>query len=285
MTSTELLQQGIEAAEAGRRSEARELLMKVVEDDPRNETAWSWLAGLMVDLEERISACETVLKINPNNERIRVYLSTLLKKRATEQHENESRSNVYYVSSPSKRKAPTRELAKSPLWARAEEFEQAGKLDEALDTYEQLASETKDSETFDHIFKQITRLENLRKEKIQYVAPTTSIFRMTFAWPLLYFSFALVQMGFNPFAHSRFYLWFSLPVVALGSFLLALSEIRVRHAIWQTLFMEDGNGSSFARVVLAIAGWIFVVVPFGLILMDSLGRLHNLRIPPEPTLR
>jgi hypothetical protein len=61
-----------------------------------------------------------------------------------------------------------------------------------------------------------------------------------------------------------------------------LSEIRTRHVIWEKLFMEDGTGSSFARIVLAVAGWIFVLIPFGLILFDSLGRLHNFRIPPKP---
>jgi hypothetical protein len=257
--------------------------MKVVEVDPRNEAAWAWLTGLMVDLEDRIIACENVLTINPDNEKVRAYLAMLLQQRAAQKQDSrENKSSPFAIAGSWTRPAAQGKNGKPSLLAQAEEFEQKGKVEEAIHAYEMLASQTRDSAKFDQIFKHITRLEALQKEKIQHVAPASSILRLTFAWPLLYFSFALVQMGFNPFAHSRFYLWLALPIVALGSFLLALSEIRTRHVIWERLFMEQGSGSGFARIVLAVAGWVFVLVPFGLILLDSLGRLQSFRIPPEP---
>ena len=88
-----------------------------------------------------------------------------------------------------------------------------------------------------------------------------------------------MQVGLNPFAHFSL-LWFGLPIVALGSFLLALSEVRTRHVIWEKLFQEEGSGSGFARSVLAIAGWVFVIVPFALLVLNSLARLQNFQIPP-----
>ena len=76
-----------------------------------------------------------------------------------------------------------------------------------------------------------------------------------------------------------------LPFVALGSFLLALSEVRTRHVIWQKLFLEEGSDSSFARGALTAAGWMFVIVPFALMLMNSLARLQSFQIPPAPFFR
>lgn len=282
METVELLRRGIEAARAGRKPEARELLMQVVDLDPRNEIAWGWLAGIVESLEDRIIACENVLTINPDNEKIRAYLSMLLKQKAQKQDGLEKQQPDINVSGSETPVSVPRTDTKSSFLAQAEELEQQGKLEEAIQAYEALAGQTKDSQTFDHIFKQIGRLEALQKEKIHFVAPTSSLNRLTWTWPLLYFSFALVQMGFNPFAHSRFYLWPALPIVVLGSFLLALSEIHARHVIWEKLFMEDGSGSDFARMVLAITGWIFVLIPFGLMLFDSLGRLHSFKIPPDP---
>ena len=65
---TDLLQQGIAAARAGKREQARALLMQVVEADERNEQAWLWLAGV-VDAPEDIRTClQNVLDLNPTNQ-------------------------------------------------------------------------------------------------------------------------------------------------------------------------------------------------------------------------
>ena len=47
MSSIEGLQKAIQAARAGRKVEARDLLIQIVEIDPQNETAWMWLSGLV----------------------------------------------------------------------------------------------------------------------------------------------------------------------------------------------------------------------------------------------
>ena len=287
MTSTELLRRGVEAARAGRKAEARELLIQAVEVDPQSEMAWIWLSGLMDDLEDRIIACENALTINPANVKVRTYLEGLLKEKndsiALERQNAgpEAESNIAPVLSPVHRKPE----ARSNPYSLAQQLEQDGKLDEALDEYKSLAARTKKSADFDFIYKQIVRIEGLQKENIQYVPPSTSVWRMTFTWPLLYLSFAFVQVGLNPFLHSKIYMWLSFPWVLVGSFFLSLSEIRVRHVVWQKIFLEDGDGSTFARVVLGIAGWLFVLIPFALLILDSLSRLQNFQIPPEPFFR
>lgn len=64
----ELRQQGITAAKAGRKDEARELLQKSIRVDPKNEAAWLWLASVARDQRERIFCLNKVLEINPNHE-------------------------------------------------------------------------------------------------------------------------------------------------------------------------------------------------------------------------
>lgn len=54
MSSSEVLQRAIQAARAGRRVEARDLLIELVEVDPRNEMAWMWLSGLVDSPEDQI---------------------------------------------------------------------------------------------------------------------------------------------------------------------------------------------------------------------------------------
>lgn len=63
-----LLQQGIALAKAGRHEEAREILLKVVDLDERNEMAWLWISGVVDNDDDRAIALENVLQINPNNE-------------------------------------------------------------------------------------------------------------------------------------------------------------------------------------------------------------------------
>jgi hypothetical protein len=341
MSAVEVLQIAIQAAREGRKAEARDLLIKIVEGDPQNEVAWMWLSGLVDSLEDRIIACENVLTINPANEKIRAYLEKLqhrqkallenknrddainllneaktqaerndrttairLAKQALEKDDSyedawlligklssdgdqqiEAFEKAYQINSSNEETASAleqlRHLKANPMSAAAR-LEQLGQFEEALKVYQELASKARNSKEFDHIYKQILRLEGLQNEKIRYVAPSTSILRLTFVWPLLYLSLALVQMGLNPFAHFSFYSCLALPLVVVGSFLLSLAEVRSNHIIWQKLFDEHGDGSQSARLVTATAGWFCVIIPHILLFLDSLNRLRNFAIPPMP---
>jgi len=341
MSSVDVLQRAIQAARDGRKAEARDLLIKIVELDPQNEIAWMWLAGLVDSVEDRIIACENVLTINPGNEKIRAYLEKLqhrqksllenknredainllneakthaerndivtavrLTKQALEKYDNyedawlligklssdidqqmEAFEKAYQINSSNRETASAleqlRHLKANPISA-ARRLEQLGQFEEALNVYQEVASKARNSKEFDHIYKQILRLEGLQNENIRYVAPSTSIIRLTFVWPLLYLSLALMQMGLNPFTHFSLYLWLGLPFVIAGSFLLSLAEVRSNHIIWQKLFDEHGDGSQFARLATATAGWFFIIIPHILLFLDSLNRLRNFAIPPMP---
>src|SRR5262245_13315756 len=75
-----LLEQGITAAQAGRREEARALLIQAVEADERNEQAWLWLAGLVDDPNDMRTCLENVLDLNPDNAKARQGLEWIEKR-------------------------------------------------------------------------------------------------------------------------------------------------------------------------------------------------------------
>lgn len=71
-----MIQQGIAAAKAGDKDQAREILQDVLRQDPKNETAWWWLASIL-DKEDAIICLKNVLKINPCNKKAQTALAKL----------------------------------------------------------------------------------------------------------------------------------------------------------------------------------------------------------------
>ena len=63
------LTQGIKAAQAGNRVQARTSLLRATEIDPKNESAWLWLASISEYPEELLGFLNHVLDINPDNQR------------------------------------------------------------------------------------------------------------------------------------------------------------------------------------------------------------------------
>lgn len=277
-----LMEQGIQAARRGRKTEARELLLKVVEEEPENAAAWIWLIGLVDSPEDRLIACENALALDPSNEKVRAYLYRLLRERAEDarpsgnsEDPGDAKKDPSFGARPPERSIDLRALAR--------QHEAAGRLDDAIRALGDLASVTTNSREFDRIYGEITRLEGLQRDQILHIAPTSTILRMTLSWPLLYLFLALVQVRLEPFARAAWLLWAGIPVVAAGSFLLAVAEERAPHPVWRHLFAEDdGLGSGAARLAAAAGGWILVGLPHLLLLMDSLNRLNIFQIPYPP---
>lgn len=65
----QMLRDGIKAAQNGNRAEARQLLLRVTDAEPKNENAWLWLASISEYPEELLIFLNNVLSINPVNER------------------------------------------------------------------------------------------------------------------------------------------------------------------------------------------------------------------------
>jgi tetratricopeptide (TPR) repeat protein len=72
-----LLRDGIAAVKRGDRTTARKLLAQVIEQDPKNEKAWMWLATTSNNADERRKLLLKVLEINPNNQRAQQAMASL----------------------------------------------------------------------------------------------------------------------------------------------------------------------------------------------------------------
>ena len=72
-----LVREGMAAARAGRRAEARRFFESVLRLDPRNEEAILWWAGLAQDPRTALAALARVLEINPHNQRARMGIRTV----------------------------------------------------------------------------------------------------------------------------------------------------------------------------------------------------------------
>lgn len=75
-----LVQQAVQAYKAHNKAAAKELLLKAVDMDERNEQAWMWMSAVVDSPEEQQICLENVLQINPNNDRARKGLATLKQK-------------------------------------------------------------------------------------------------------------------------------------------------------------------------------------------------------------
>ncbi len=77
-----MVREGITAYRAGRKDEARALLLRAVEIDQFNEQAWLWLSAVVESVDEQKTCLENVLTINPGNERAKQGLHMLMEKNA-----------------------------------------------------------------------------------------------------------------------------------------------------------------------------------------------------------
>lgn len=64
----QLRKAGVEAAKAGDKDRARQLLQQSLRLDPNNEAAWIWLMTVARDQREKLICLYKLLEINPNNE-------------------------------------------------------------------------------------------------------------------------------------------------------------------------------------------------------------------------
>ena len=77
----DLLREGIAAAQSGQREVARDLLMRVVEQDEENVLAWLWMADVVDSLEDREICLENVLTLDPDHAAARKRLDWVRKQK------------------------------------------------------------------------------------------------------------------------------------------------------------------------------------------------------------
>ncbi len=78
----EQFKQAVAAFKAGRKDEARDLLLDLVDKDEHHEKAWLYLSALVDSLEDQQTCLENVLELNPTNEKARQALEKVRQKLA-----------------------------------------------------------------------------------------------------------------------------------------------------------------------------------------------------------
>ena len=79
----QILQMGITAAKEGNAQGARIYFERVINQSPSDGRVWLWMASIATDEIERRRCLETVLKLDPNNEMARRYLTNIENRRST----------------------------------------------------------------------------------------------------------------------------------------------------------------------------------------------------------
>jgi hypothetical protein len=79
------LHEAIKAIKAGDKTTGRRLLMQFVQVNPRNETAWLWLAAVVTEPEQKQQYLQKVLAINPDNVTAKQGLAQLRANETTEE--------------------------------------------------------------------------------------------------------------------------------------------------------------------------------------------------------
>jgi tetratricopeptide (TPR) repeat protein len=278
MNTSDLIQQAITAARSGQDQRARILFLEIISLDPRNEVAWMWLSGLYESIDEQISACEKVLVINSGNTRMRAYLNELKQKRGDFESQRVETKPLEFSTNINTDADPPKYTVDLAL-----QLEEQGDRDKALEVYKTLAAKTKDHHEFDRIYHQVIRLENLKTEKIKHISSFASLIRLSIGWPIFYILLIFVQSGLRLFIWSTLYLWTGLIWISIGSFFLALGEIRSQHVIWTKVFSSNSaGGSSLARFLVGATGWLLISISLLILLLDSVNRLRNFTIPIPP---
>lgn len=96
--SANQLAAAMQAAQAGKREEARELLLALVAVDAQHELAWLWLSDLMPDLENKIIALENALAINPHRRQAQQRLAHLRQQQATLNQDQVAAAHTHTVN-------------------------------------------------------------------------------------------------------------------------------------------------------------------------------------------
>jgi tetratricopeptide (TPR) repeat protein len=112
------LQQGINAAKAGRMQEALEFLKDAIIEEPQNAEVWVWIAAIIDDMDKQAIFLEKALEIDPHNipaQRGLAYIEQ--RKRDQTQSEDDHLSDYTHPISPFPSSGERRKVSSSATWS------------------------------------------------------------------------------------------------------------------------------------------------------------------------
>ena len=107
------LQQGINAAKAGRMQEALGFLKDAIIEEPQNADVWVWVAAIIDDLDKQEIFLEKALEIDPHNipaQRGLAYLQKRKQDQAAFPKRSPFRSHSTHFPFPQRKQAKTGDL-------------------------------------------------------------------------------------------------------------------------------------------------------------------------------
>jgi len=222
----------IELAKAGEHETALGLVREAAQTHDPGLEGWRLLAEVSPDMEEQIHALKNVLAVTPQDASVRERLGRLS------------------------------HLQRNPQELAAI-YEEQGNIEKAIEQYYRALMQPQLKKQWRGIDRKIVRLKMRQAENIAHVSPRMSIARLAAGPPLLFFFMLLIHEGINPLADPEPIFWLEFLVTVTGGFLIAFAAIRAHHRIWYLLFKDvSTSGTPLARTMMAITGWMLVLLPF-----------------------
>ena len=100
-TTNDWLQQGIAAARAGQRAQARQFFVRAIQENQYNDDAWVWLAGVVDNPADMRRCLQQALRINPLNPQARQGIAWLDRQARQAQKASSSATNMNDGQNPS----------------------------------------------------------------------------------------------------------------------------------------------------------------------------------------
>ncbi|ABU56873.1 tetratricopeptide repeat protein [Roseiflexus castenholzii] len=100
-TTNDWLQQGIAAARAGQRAQARQFFVRAIQENQYNDDAWVWLAGVVDNPADMRRCLQQALRINPLNPQARQGIAWLDRQTRQAQKASSSATNMNDGQKPS----------------------------------------------------------------------------------------------------------------------------------------------------------------------------------------
>jgi tetratricopeptide (TPR) repeat protein len=233
----------------GEKEQARHLLLKLVEEDEKNETAWWLLSESMDDVVDQMVALENVLVLNPHH--------TQAKTRLEEKQRLQQDALVlglYYE--------------RQKVW------------DKAAEAYARAAATTASPAVRrEATFRQKAAELELSHPGILTSRSTATWLRLSAGPPMLYGLLVFIHLGLRP-------LNISIPAclgllgVLMGSVLIVGVRHIPIHTLWNKLFGPIGLSLPYARFLLWLSGLLLTVIPFVVLFAAAIWRLWQFIISP-----
>ena len=239
---TDYLQTARQFLAQGEKEQARHLLLKLVEEDEKNETAWWLLSESMDGVDDQVVALENVLVLNPRHPQAKTRLEEKLRLQ-----QDALLLGLYYE--------------RQKVWAKAANAYARAAATTAIPAIRREAT-----------FRQTAAELELSHPGILTSRSTATWLRLSMGPPMLYGLLIFIHAGLRPL-NIPIPACFGLLGVLFGSLLIVGVQTTPIHALWNKLFGPVGLSRPYARFLLWLGGIMLTITPFVVLFAAAIWRL------------